>query len=284
MFARLHGLASEVCVQLKRQAESGTLDLYVFGELEEEGSSVVVHSPVAAMFRDAMMEVIDLYAETFPHLQYRDKRTGKVLPFVRLPSGLYPHKKDLYKELMDTEKLPERFSLTYFHQLWSSLFPNVCIKAWNPFAKCDVCVKFRSQLLATTDKLRLAQLKAEQLKHRELVKVSRARLKLRENLALDEDCSPHCTFVIFDTMDSNKTKIPRLRSDATNCKAVEASGEPVPFRTTGFLQPHKGLTTFWSLPRFEKGPNGTCTYLLYVLKKVRTIHAMHGGKLTLFSC
>ena len=123
--------------------------------------------PGQRTFHAAFGEVISLFGETMPHLS-RKAAGGVEKPYILLPSALYPTKQDLYQELMDLGQLSSGFKLKYFLKLWRRYFSNVSLESWNPFAKCDVCVRFRNRLLATQkgNTIALDKLKADQLLHR----------------------------------------------------------------------------------------------------------------------
>lgn len=218
------------------------------------------------MFRDAMNELVDLYGETFPHVSVKHKATKMTLPFIRLPNGLFTDRKKVLEEMVNTGKLPSTVSKAWFYEMWDRLFPNVFIKNWNPFAKCDVCVMFRSRLLATRNLAVISMLKQQQTAHREYVASGRKRLKRREKIS--EDYPQDVLFVIFDAMDSDKVCVPRFRSDIAFCKQLEAEGLPLGSRVIGFLMPGRGFICYWTLPRFPQAGNLTCTLLLDLLQKV----------------
>lgn len=225
--------------------------------------------PGQRTFHVAFSEVISRFGETMPHLS-RKAGGGVEKPYILLPSALYPTKQDLYQELMDLGQLSSGFKLKYFLKLWRRYFSNVSLKSWNPFAKCDVCVRFRNRLLATQkgNTIALDKLKADQLLHREYVSYARKRLRSREKL-MDEN-PEMLLFIIFDKMDSAKVAVPRLRSDALFSKDLTQEGDVLQSKLMGFLIPgvNTGFMNYWLTPQYKQGASHTATLLLDTLYKV----------------
>lgn len=218
---------------------------------------------------DAVSEIVEFLGENMPHLSRKNKKGELDLPVILLPSSLYPKKTDLLADLIARTKLPSEVKIQFFRKLWRRYFPNVLLKSWSPFAKCDVCTKFRSQLLKLSrneDREALRPVKEAQKNHRDLVKFSRERFTDREQLARDHP--DDFLYIIIDGMDCKKAQSPRFRSDATFCKDLEGTGNPLKSKLTGALLPGRGFMNFWSLPRHPHDPNFTATILLRTLVEV----------------
>lgn len=219
-------------------------------------------------FYSSFGEIVDLLGETMPHMSKKNKNGGDDLPLILLPSSLYSCKKDVLEDMVTLGMLPEGYKYSLFTRCWRRYFPNVLLKSWNPFAKCDECTKFRSQLLRLykTNSEAVAQLKVKQKLHRDLTKYSRDRLADREYLAAKHP--DKFLFMIIDGMDCQKAQAPRCRSDATFCKDLEGTGKPLKSKLIGSLMPGRGFMTFWVLPRFPSDPNLTATLFLKTLREV----------------
>ena len=109
-------------------------------------------------------------------------------------------------------------------------------------------------------------MKEAQKNHRDLVKFSRERFTDREQLARDHP--DDFLYIIIDGTDCKKAQSPRFRSDATFCKDLEGTGNPLKSKLTGALLLGRGFMNFWSLPRHPHDPNFTATILLRTLVEV----------------
>ena len=268
-YRAINCIGNDVLSQLRRKVKE--LEYVEVSTSRKEGeSSNAPIFPGQRTFHAAFSEVIDLFGETMPHLS-RKAADGSDVPYILLPSALYPTKQDVYQELMDLGQLSSDFKLKYFLKLWRRYFHNVSLKSWNPFAKCDVCVKFRNRLLSTPkgNTVALHKLKADQCLHREYVSYARKRLKARETL-MDQN-PDQVLFIIFDKMDSSKVAVPRLRSDALFSKDLSNEGDVLQSKLLGFLIPGNttGFLNFWLTPQYKQGASHTATLLLSTLHKVR---------------
>jgi hypothetical protein len=218
-------------------------------------------------FDHAFEDIVELFGEHLPnvHRHTSDGEKGLVV----LPSALYPKKCDVRSDLIRMGMLRPSFSEAYFKLLWRRYYRNVVLKKWNSFAKCDQCVQFRQRILTTQrgELGKLQNLKADQQKHREYISGARKRLKERVDLALDDP--DQYLFICFDGMDSKKSWMPRFRSDAMFAKDLDAAGQYLKSKLTGFLMPGRGFLHYWTVPTLPHGANLTCTMLLQTLVKVR---------------
>ena len=104
------------------------------------------------------------------------------------------------------------------------------VKKWQPFAKCDECIGFRTKLLTTLNDAELEETKEAQFKHREQVSLGRQRFALREQMSVNY--KNDFLHVSIDGMDNKKTNVPQQRS-LTCSKSSAGVGEPLKTRLMG---------------------------------------------------
>jgi len=181
------------------------------------------------MFHTAFQELVDSLGEVMPHQQHKD-RLGQPAPLILLPSALYGKKSHVYQDLSSLGVLSSDMKEKYFKILWSRYFPNVGLKRWNPFAKCDSCTRFR-QLIQRIPRTHVQihnAIKHQQKEHREHISAFRKRMTDRDALA--EQYPKQFLKILIDGMDSKKCQTPRLGSDATFSKDLSSTGTQVSAR------------------------------------------------------
>lgn len=95
--------------------------------------------------------------------------------------------------------------------------------------------------------------------HRTLVSYTRERTTHLMDLAINH--SDLFLFVAMDGMDSNKTQVPWLRSDAVYSKDLENTGKTYDTRLVGMHVPMHGFYGWWVEPLYKQGGSGTCSLL-----------------------
>lgn len=200
---------------------------------------------------------------------YLSEELGKdVRNLVKIPAALYNGKRDVYEEFLKRGRLPMTIKYKTFVRYWLKYLWHVIISEWQPFAKCDVCIAFRTALLNETDKVKLEELKSKQEVHRQQVTLARKRLHARECLA--KFYPQYFLTVYADGMDIKKSNIPRTRALLTS-KSVESSGQPLDTKLLGVQSIGRGFHGFWSYPHFAANNNVTLTcmleYFAFVVKE-----------------
>jgi hypothetical protein len=176
------------------------------------------------VFCDAFGDLVASLGEVMPHQTHKD-RYGNPGSLILLPSALYGKKAHVFQDLSSIHSLPEGMKEKYFKILWRRYFPNVVLKRWNPFAKCDTCTRFR-QLIQRIPRKYVdihKSIKVQQKQHREQVTVFRRRIMDRDELA--ETQPSQFLKILVDGMDSKKCQTPRLGSDATFSKDLSSTGK-----------------------------------------------------------
>jgi len=166
-------------------------------------------------FNEDMEALVQHYGESMPNqVAYfppdRHKKRPKLSrPLVFLHCGIFADMEDVFRDMRDRGivqfSTPSRTMLRWWKENWW----HVKIKSWQPFAKCDDCVKFRARILvAVTDPLK-EDIRHQQSLHRSRISIGRARYDLREQISKTyPDVFLH---VSIDGMDNKKTNIPQTR-------------------------------------------------------------------------
>jgi hypothetical protein len=181
-------------------------------------------------------QLVDDFGESMPgssatHPADFHKTAGKrVRPLVFLHSGIFPTKQAVFKEMRSRRVITGGTVDGTLRKWWMEHFWHVRVKKWQPFAKCDICINFRTAILTTVGEFELAELRVDRDRHRDQVGLGRRRFGLRETLAIeDPDMFLH---VSIDAMDNKKTNVPQSKA-FTNSKSSSNIGEPLKTRLMG---------------------------------------------------
>lgn len=226
-------------------------------------------TPLQRTVFDAISEVVHLFGDNISHETRIHPRTGRKESLILLPTAIVPDRKTLLKFIQDpkTGLLTQDISEDYFNELWRRYFWFVGIRDWLPFAKCDTCTGLRLKIFTAKNRQDRLDGRQQQKEHREQVQQCRKRVDDRLGLKLDSNREGFLRIAI-DAMDSNKTDLPRYRSDALLCKDLESEGKPLGCRLIGADVEHIGFFGFWTLPMYAQGGNLVPTVLLRLLKLI----------------
>ena len=231
---------------------------------------------------EAVSEVIDLFGDNISHETRSHHRNGVKEGLILLPTAIVPDRKTLLDFIKDpkTGLLTQDISEEYFNELWRRYFWFVDIRDWLPFAKCDTCTALRLKIFTAKSTLDRLDGRAQQKEHRDFVEYCRNRVKQRTEIGLDGNLEGFLKISI-DAMDSNKTDLPRYRSDALLCKDLDSEGKPLGCRLVGADIEGIGFFGFWTLPLYSQGGNLVPTILLRLLQ---LIPLKKGRQLPQFCC
>lgn len=231
-YRKLNQLGMTVLNRIRDDVENGTEKEY-FKKLEktkkkmfvpDDGAppfpSILVRSTIAKAVDSHLKFIIESFGEQMPHMLAELKNSPDVVVNrIFIPNGLYKDKADVFKDMMKRGIIHDRISLQWLYKLWDELHPNVVIKKWIPFAKCQDCADLLERIKVSKSKEELSAAKEQKLNHRMSVALTRQRMHARMSLA---DFFPdHVLSIMIDGMDNNKTVVPH---QATPSKAVDSTG------------------------------------------------------------
>jgi len=186
-------------------------------------------------FNAAMKSLVDEFGESMPHqTSYapgsRGRKKSKVMrPLIFLHCGIFPSKQAVFRDMKKNGMVPPRTLYSSLRKLWHAHWWNVKIKTWQPFAKCDDCVKYRARLLTTTFQPAVDELRQSQAVHRNQISIGRRRYDIREKLS--EQYPKLFLHASADAMDNKKTNLPQSRHFSHTKKT--AGGELLKTRIMG---------------------------------------------------
>jgi hypothetical protein len=167
------------------------------------------------MFNVAMTSLVEEFGESMPHqTSYAKGSTGmkknKVSrPLIFLHCGIFQSKQAVINDLKRKAMVPSTTLSSSVRKLWAEYWWHVKIKTWQPFAKCDDCVKYRAKLLTTSFQPSVDALRHDQAMHRNQIAIGRRRYDIREKLS--EAFPSLFLHVSIDAMDNKKTNLPQPR-------------------------------------------------------------------------
>ena len=195
-------------------------------------SSVATHKD---SFNADMQALCNQFGECMPNqVAYyppdrHRKRQKLSRPLVFLHCGIFADMEDVFRDMKHRRIVPSDTPSRTMRRWWKENWWHVKIKSWQPFAKCDDCVKFRARILvAATEPLKDA-IRIQQGLHRSRISIGRLRYDLREKLSKTyPDLFLHAS---IDGMDNKKTNIPQTRYLSHTKK--NAGGELLKSRVMG---------------------------------------------------
>lgn len=186
-------------------------------------------------FNIAMSSLVAEFGESMPHqVAYHpntqgNKRTKISRPLIFLHCGIFANKEAVFQDMLRQNIVSTSTTSGTLRRWWNEEHWNVKIKSWQPFAKCDDCVKFRAKLLTTTFGPALDDLRQLQQMHRNIISIGRSRYDIREKVS--KCCSDMFLHVSIDAMDNKKTNVPQTRHLSHTKKS--AGGEVLKTRIMG---------------------------------------------------
>lgn len=157
------------------------------------------------------------------------KRPKLARPLVFLHCGIFADMEEVFNDMRRRGVVGARTPSRTMRKWWKESWWHVKIKSWQPFAKCDACVKFRARILvAATGPLR-DEISLQQSLHRSRISIGRIRYDLREQLS--KTYPGLFLHASIDAMDNKKTNIPQTRHLSHTKK--NAGGELLKTRIMG---------------------------------------------------
>ena len=157
-------------------------------------------------------------------------QTKETRPLIFLHCGLFSTKKAVFKDFHDRRIVSKTIPPSTMRTWWIADWWNVKVKKWQPFAKCDKCTKFRTELLVEPNEARLQEIRQERGKHRQNISLGRRRCALREMMSIEHP--DDFLSATIDGMDNKKTNVPQPRG-ITYAKGPSQVGEPLKTRLMG---------------------------------------------------
>jgi len=186
-------------------------------------------------FNAAMTSLVEEFGESMPHQTcFAKGSTGRKKlkisrPLIFLHCGIFQSKQAVISDLKKKSMIPPMTLSSSVRKLWRQHWWHVKIKHWQPFAKCDDCVKYRAKLLTTSFQPAVEALRLDQAMHRLQISIGRRRYDIREKLS--ETFPDLFLHVSIDAMDNKKTNIPQARHFSHTKKT--AGGEVLKTRIMG---------------------------------------------------
>jgi hypothetical protein len=186
-------------------------------------------------FNEDMEALTQQFGESMPNqvVYYppdRHKKRPKLArPLVFLHCGIFADMEEVFNDMRRRGVVGVRTPSRTMRKWWKESWWHVKIKSWQPFAKCDACVKFRARILvAATGTLR-DEIRLQQSLHRSRISIGRIRYDLREQLS--KTYPGLFLHASIDAMDNKKTNIPQTRHLSHTKK--NAGGELLKTRIMG---------------------------------------------------
>ena len=156
--------------------------------------------------------------------------TKETRPLIFLHNGLFSTKKAVFKDFLDRGIVTKKVGVTTMREWWLNDFWNVRVKKWMNFAKCDQCIKARTDLIIEKNDSKLQEIRVERAKHRGNISLGRRRYSLRELMSIKHPND--FLSATIDGMDNKKTHTPQQRG-LTSTKSSSGAGEPLKTRLMG---------------------------------------------------
>ena len=190
-------------------------------------------------FTSYLSELIEDFGESMPdtwatHPSDRRKpdsdTTKRTRPLIFLHSGIFASKSAVFADFKLRGIISRDVNQSTLRTWWKEEFWHVKVKKWQPFAKCDHCQKYRTQLYVMRGEVEKFEVRTLRNKHREQVSLGRKRFAYREALSV---AHPELFLAIsIDAMDNKKTNIPRTRA-LTDTKTTSNAGDELKTRLMG---------------------------------------------------
>ena len=206
-YQRLNRIAAPELTATRKRAEDLAAEAATRSKKARTSGLLVAMTEDQKAFCKAFDFVVKSLGEVMPHQSHKD-RHGEAAPLILLPSALYGTKSDVFRDLAAQGELPPGMREKYFKYLWNRYYPNVGLKRWNPFAKCDACTRFR-QLIHRIPRNQVAihnAIRKQQEEHRQHITFFRKRMTDRDELA--KKYPLQFLKILIDGMDSQKCQTP----------------------------------------------------------------------------
>jgi len=196
---------------------------------------------------------------------HRRLANPRIEPVTYLHCGVFSCKEAVFSDMRRHGVVAEGTSSAVLRAWWLKEWWYVMIKKWQPFAKCEECLKLRTKLLSTVFPPAIHELKLQQWCHRQQVSIGRRRYDIREKLS--EVMPELFLHVSIDAMDNKKTNLPQPRH-FTHSKST-AGMEVLKTRVMGLYSYGRGFVGYWALPFYSQSINLTIACLQHFFHTVK---------------
>ncbi len=163
-------------------------------------------------------------------------------------------------ELFDEEN-PDVCDRPWFIIVWRRRLPNLVVRKWLKFAKCDVCIGFREARERTRCVATLTEIKIQEARHIRFVKAERSSYYLRLHRAIK--LYPWYMSIIVDGADQQSYRFPYFHWQSHETQA--AAGYRVQVHLTGVLVHGVGTFAYTTYDNVKQGTNVTIERLVRTL-------------------